>query len=346
MKYKLLVMVGFAIFVLTGCGGEAGSSKDIEAVQGDSAAATPATTETAPVLEVGDVFQDCEDCPKMVVVPPGSFRMGASRLEQDWAIEKGRSREDAEREGPAHQVTIDKPFAVGIYEVSMAEFLQFAADDGLEVDEAESCTTMELVDGAYVREERQNRSWKNVGVPRPNDHPVSCVTWYEATDFAAWLSNRTGESYRLISEAEWEYVARAGSDTFWFWQDESAICEYANMADDTPHPNGEYWPKKTVDCSDGYALTSPVGVFEPNAFGIYDVAGNVWEWVADCGNENYEGAPSDGSAWLNEEACTRHVLRGGALHEDPVHVRSAIRGIYKSEGRMSTDGFRIVRDIS
>lgn len=347
-KSGLLAMAGLSILVFGGCGGEAGSSTDNEVLHGDSAEATAVATDTAPVLAAGDVFQDCADCPKLVVIPPGSYRMGASPAEMNWAVEQGRSRERTFREGPAHRVEIDKPFAVGIYEVSRAEFLQFTSDTGLTVNEDESCNTIELADGAYVREDRENRSWNNIGVPTPDDHPVSCVTWYEATDFAAWLSSKTGESYRLLSEAEWEYAARAGSETYWFWGDESAtseICEYANTADATPHPNGNYWPKKVIDCSDGYALTSPVGSFKPNAFGVYDMLGNVWEWTDDCGNENYEGAPTDGSAWLNEEACERRVLRGGALHEDPVHVRSALRGIYKREGRTSTDGFRIARDI-
>ena len=156
--------------------------------------------------------------------------------------------------------------------------------------------------------ERLGRGWKNPGFGHEQDEtePVVCVSWDDAQAYVRWLSEETGEAYRLLSEAEWEYVARAGTTTARYWgESEAGQCRYANGAD---AGTGFEW---AVSCHDGHARTAPVGRYEANAFGLYDVLGNVLEWTADCWNESYAGAPSNGGAWESGE-CTRRVLRGGS----------------------------------
>lgn len=295
--------------------------------------------------EVGQTFQDCKDCPLMVVVPPGAFRMGSKRAEQDWSVEHGRKRDYTDRENPQHEVRIAKPFAVGAHEVTRAQFFSFVADTGRQP--GDRCDTFEETDGKYTREQRLGRDWRNAGHPQTDDHPVGCVSWDDASAYAAWLSNKTGARYRLLSEAEWEYVARSGTETYRYWGDDASNvegCRYANAADKTPFPNGETWPTMFA-CTDGFWATSPVGSFQPTAFGIYDVMGNVWEWVDDCWNATYDGAPVDGSAWTNSGNCENRMLRGGAFHEGGGFLRSAVRGQYSRAGRFNNSGFRVARDL-
>ncbi len=140
----------------------------------------------------------------------------------------------------------------------------------------------------------------------------------------SWLSRETGEPYRLLSEAEWEYAARAGTETARYWgEDEVGQCGYANGADQTWRDHGWNWVGG-VSCSDGYADTAPVGSFAPNGWGLYDMLGNVWEWTEDCWHYGYEGAPSDGSVWQGSDDCSNRVLRGGSANDYPVHLRSAL----------------------
>lgn len=295
--------------------------------------------------EVGQVFQDCEHCPRMIVVPTGTFHMGSPSAEQDWSVEHGRKREYTDRENPLHAVTIDRPFAVGVHEVTRGQFAAFVNETGHAT--GDHCETFEESDGSYSRVERTPRNWKNPGYSQTDSHPVVCLTWDDAKAYTKWLSEKSTAHYRLLSEAEWEYVARAGTDTYRYWGDDAGNiegCRYANIADKTPFPNAEKWPRE-FDCSDGFWMTSPVGSFEPNGFGVYDILGNVWEWVEDCAHDTYDGAPNNGSAWIEDGNCLNRVLRGSALHEGGGFTRSAIRGNYKKEGRISTDGFRVAREL-
>ena len=262
-------------------------------------ARTP-VSEPAAALEPGTVFRDCTGCPEMVVVPAGSFMMGSPSTEAD--------RKDAE--GPRHRVTIGSAFAAGVYEVTFAEW--------------DACVRAGGCGGHNPDDEGWGRGRR----------PVMNVSWEDARAYVEWLSRETGERYRLLSEAEWEYVARAGTATSWYWgESESAQCRYANGADDY------------VACSDGYRYTAPVGSFEPNAFGLYDVSGNVVEWTEDCWNGSYAGAPSDGSAWRSGD-CTRPVLRGGSWGNAPVTLRSAVRVGDPAGFRILLDGFRVARTIN
>ena len=298
-----------------------------------------------PLSSVGTTFKECEVCPTMVVVAPGSFQMGSTLQEQNWAVANGRARQYTDRENPRHLVRIARPFAVGAFEVTRGEYAEFVKDTGRK--DAGQCGIAGVSDGKFERIDMTGKSWRDPGFPQDDRHPVVCLSWDDAKAYTIWLSNLTGASYRLLSEAEWEYVARAGSSQYRYWgNDVDAIkaCGYANLADATLLPSGETWPRAS-NCSDGYWGTSPVGSYMPNAFAVYDMLGNVWERVEDCSHETYVGAPSDGRVWNEGGDCTKRMIRGGSLHEGGGYVRAAVRGAFSISGRNNTDGFRVARDI-
>ena len=240
----------------------------------------------------GTTLQDCPECPEMVVVPEGSFMMGST------------SGSDDER--PVHEVTFARPFAVGVYEVTFAEWDACVSDGG--------CGGYRPDDAGWGRGRR----------------PVIHVSWEDAQAYVRWLSGRTGEAYRLLNESEWEYVARAGTTTRYWWGNEigrnRANCDEC----------GSRWDNDR---------TAPVGSFSPNAFGLQDVHGNVWEWVEDCWNDSYNGAPSDGSAWESGE-CGVRVLRGGSWFIGPWGLRSAYRYGAAAGSRYNGLGFRVARTLT
>jgi formylglycine-generating enzyme required for sulfatase activity len=186
---------------------------------------------------------------------------------------------------------------------------------------------------------------------RPNDQgwgrgrrPAIDVSWNDITQqYLPWLSRKTGKTYRLLSEAEWEYVARAGTTTrYHFGDSERDLCTYGNVADLSAKEKNPGWT--LANCRDGHVNTAPVGSFQPNAFGLYDVHGNVWEWVQDCWNGNYSGAPSDGSARTTVD-CGRRVLRGGSWYSNPLYLRAASRGRGTPDFRVDYLGFRVGRTL-
>ena len=270
---------------------------------------------------VGHVFRDCPDCPEMVVVPAGDFTMGSS------ASEEGRY----DNEGPQHRVTIGYRFAVGVYEVTRGEFARFVR-----------ATSRAMGNLCYTEdaEWHSGMNWRNPGFSQGDDHPVVCVSWNDAAAYVRWLSQETGKAYRLLSESEWEYVTRAGTMASRYWGGSSrAQCRYANGPDAS---TGFDWG---VHCNDGYARTAPVGSYGANGFGLHDVLGNVSEWVQDCWNDSYQGAPTDGRAWENGD-CSRRVRRGGSWYYHPWYLRSASRGWNGTEGRQDTLGFRVTRTLT
>ena len=244
----------------------------------------------------GTTFRDCEVCPEMMVLPAGSFMMGSP------ASEKGRS----EYEGPVHRVTIPTSFAVGKYEVTFAEWDACEAAGGC---------------GGYVPSD-----W---GWGRGN-RPVINVSWADAETYARWLSRQTGEQYRLLSESEWEYAARAGSQTRYAWGDEIGL----------GRANCDGCGGRWSDTS-----TAPVGSFPPNAYGLYDMHGNVREWIEDCWNDDYAGAPEDGTAWLHGN-CERRGVRDGSWNHHPAVLRSAVRYWYKVNNPSPMLGFRVARTLT
>ena len=171
------------------------------------------------------------------------------------------------------------------------------------------------------------------------------VSWEDAREYVRWLSRETGEAYRLLSESEWEYVARAGTTTARHWgESESGQCGYGNGRDAT-FRTGDSDRDGGVACTDGYEYTAPTGTFGANDWGLYDALGNVWEWTRDCSNASYSGAPSDGSAWLSGD-CSRRVLRGGSWINYPRSLRSAFRFGNSAGNRDSDLGFRVARTIN
>ena len=271
-------------------------------------------------------FKDCEACPELVVVPAGSFMMGSP------GSEEGRDY----AEGPVHRVTIGVPFAVGVYEVTRGEFEKFIADTGY--DTGDSCW---IYDGEYGEwKEVAGKGWRDPGYWQTERAPVVCVNWHDAQAYVRWLSGETGEEYRLLSESEWEYVARGRTRTARYWGESwSGQCRHANGAD---RQSGFSW---AASCDDGYAETAPVGSYTRNEYGLYDVLGNVWEWVEDCWNGSYGGAPSDGGAWEGGD-CARRVLRGGSWNGRPRDLRSAARDGFGSGLRGGNLGFRVARTLT
>jgi formylglycine-generating enzyme required for sulfatase activity len=269
---------------------------------------------------------------RLVVVPAGHFNMGSP------VAEEGRLND----EGPQHEVTIAKSFAVGRFAITRGEYATFVRET--KHAPGDKCRTLE--NGKW--EERSGRSFRNPGFTQEDRHPVVCVNWEDAKDFAAWLSKMTGQTYRLLSEAEREYATRAGSTTrYSFGEEARTLCAYGNVADQTAKRtiNGaEGWI--IADCDDGYAYTAPVGQFAANAFGIYDVLGNVWEWTEDCWNENYQGTPTDGSAWSLGD-CGKRAVRGGywGYNDRDRGRRSASRGWWVADKRSSGIGLRVARTL-
>jgi len=281
--------------------------------------------------KVGESFRDCEGCPEMVVIPAGSFQMGSP------AGEQGRDPD----EGPVHSVRIAQ-LALGKREVSVGEFRAFVAATRYrtEAEKGQGCAVWDGAKWAYDAK----RSWRAPGFPQGEDHPVVCVSWNDARKYLDWLSGKSNQSYRLPSEAEWEYAARAGTSTARFWGERpEQACRYANVGDKAlkrQFPDA----RNIHDCDDQFVYTAPAGNYDANPFGLKDMLGNVWEWTADCYNASYQGAPSDGSAWTKGD-CGRRVLRGGSWGNNPAGVRSANRLGFDAEGRGNGVGFRPARTL-
>jgi formylglycine-generating enzyme required for sulfatase activity len=281
----------------------------------------------------GDTFKDCADCPEMVVVPSGSFMMGSAVSE---TTRENVPEQYASWERPRHPVSISRPFAVGKFEVTRRQFNDFVDATG---HRAEGCYWWTGTEWKL----NESRSWRSPGFGQTDRDPVTCVNWEDATAYVSWLSRKTGESYRLLSESEWEYVARAGTSTARFWGDgRDQACDYANAADLSFKSVAQN--AVTLNCRDGHPYTAPVGSFAANRFGLHDVLGNVWEWVEDCWNEDYSGAPANGRAWMSGD-CGRRVLRGGSWLSRPGGLRAAVRVRLDARSRDLSDGFRVARTL-
>jgi formylglycine-generating enzyme required for sulfatase activity len=237
----------------------------------------------------GDVFRDCSDCPALVVVSAGSFDMGSL---------------SSDHEKPLHRVNIAKLFAIGRYEVTFNEWDECVAARG-------------------CKRRADDRRWGR------GDRPVINISWLDAKEYVAWLTKKTGHVYRLPTEAEWEYAARAGTGTPYWWG-RGVGARRANCR----------------GCRTGQRReqTLPVGSYKPNAFGLYDTSGNAAEWVEDCWNDGYRGAPTDGSAWITGE-CRLRVLRGGSFDSQASYVRSNARFRYDADVPYYANGFRVVREL-
>lgn len=257
------------------------------------------TTTQEQALNSGDSFKECaQDCPDMIVLPAGSFTMGSA------SGENGHQAAEA----PPHTVVLSRPFAVSKYELTLADWDACVAGAG--------CNGHEPNDQGWGR----------------GMQPVMVVGWDDAQAYTAWLTQVTGKTYRLLSEAEYEYATRAGTTTAYPWGDHIE-------RDGTPMADcngcGSQWDNQQP---------APVGSFEPNKFGLYDMVGNVWEWTEDCLHANYNGAPTDGSAWLGGD-CNSRIVRGGSWDNVPSNLRSAYRDWDSIDYRSSRLGFRVARTL-
>ena len=293
------------------------------------AAMTLAAAETprAP----GSVYRDCDDCPEMVVIPAGSFIMGTPPA----TLPPGNN----DAEATAVVIQVPRAFALGRHEVTRGEFAHFVARSG-----HEPRTGCRSWDPSLLRfSEDARRGWQNPATPvAPTDeHPVTCVSHADARAYAEWLARETGEPYRLPSEAEWEYAARAGTNTLRHWGDAADDgCEHANTYDVIAHAALRLgWPH--AGCRDGYADLAPVGQFSPNPFGLQDMIGNVQEWVQDCATGSYVGRPRDARAWEWLGGCERRIQRGGSWLTPPDRSRSGFRGDARGGDRADDTGFRV-----
>ena len=264
----------------------------------------------------GEVFKDCPDCPELVAVPAGDFMMGAA------AGEVASSQpEDQVR------VSIVKPFAVGRFAVTRGEFAAFVAATGRRVEGV-----------CYRRGEHgknPQHDWRSPGFAQDDRHPVVCVSWHDAKAYVAWLSSTSGKRYRLLSEAEREFVTRAGSTTA-FWWGNTISTDQANYDGRITYAGGPFgeWRNATV----------AVDGFRPNVWGLYNVHGNVWDWTEDCWNEANSGNPGDGAARSSGD-CTLRVVRGASFNNAPHTVRAARRDREPAGNRLVTYGFRVARDF-
>lgn len=275
-----------------------------------------------PGREFQDTLKDGSKAPAMIVIPAGSFTMGD------------------ESNGPPHKVTIAKPFAMGKFEVTYEDFGRFchaanrtcpSGSNLPGIDLSNPANVSNLVDGVIGTTLGVASTILNAGQTQTasGNQPVNNISWDDAKAYAQWLSEQTGKHYRLPSEAEWEYTARAGTQTVYWWGNDSGS-NYANC-------NGcnSKWDNKR---------TAPVGSFTANAFGLHDTAGNVREWVGDCWNSSYNNAPADGSVWTSGD-CGQRVYRGGSWDDKPQNVRSAYRFRAAPDSRNLSLGFRVLQDL-
>ena len=265
--------------------------------------------DSQPTPGKAGAFRDCPTCDLMQVIPPGHFFMGSP------ANESGRQAS----EGPRHRVAIVRPFAIGVYDVTVAEYRRFVTATG-------------------YAPKNPRCDWRHPSVRRhmiqtPED-PVVCVDWEDARAYLRWLSRVSEHPYRLPTEAEWEYAARAGSTTARPWG---------------PDPDSNHANTGTDKCcgpqvskGDRWLYTSPVGSFPPNAFGLFDVIGNVWQWTMDCGSSDYSH-PATSVPHAN--ACATHIIRGGGWFHSPEVARSAMRIADDSGLRVPDIGFRVARSL-
>jgi formylglycine-generating enzyme required for sulfatase activity len=292
----------------------------------------PPATDLLSEPKPGEIFRDCSHCPELVVVPAGAFIMGSSKDDIDNGL-------GATNEGPQHRVLIKHAVAVGRFEVTRDQFETFVSASGYK--SGDRCYTLE----SNTPRERVDRSFRNPGYAQGGNHPAVCVNWRDAKAYVEWLSQSTGKTYRLLSEAEWEYVARAGSRLpYGFGNDAADVCKFGNGADQSAKLAMLPTDYAYMNCTDSYPYTAPVGSFKANAFGLFDLLGNAWEWTEDCFYDDYLTAPSDGSARA-AAACQTRTVRGGSWFSTGKSLRPAVRARASDSARYDDVGFRVARPL-
>jgi formylglycine-generating enzyme required for sulfatase activity len=325
-------MIGLALLCVwvTGCDSFTGGNA--EAPEMETPELTPGTRFQDPLVDGGQG-------PAMIVIPAGLYLMG-----------KAPQQHINFKNAPVHEVTIARPFALSTHEVTNAQYVRFLNAKGHRGPGLQSTENYEWVtDEVWGQHNKivekeipgflgltHHYAYEIAEGSNNDQRPVIGVSWYGAQAYANWLSEQTGYHYRLPTEAEWEYATKAGTSTWHWWgnepdQGQAACFDCGSRWDDRP------WDQKD---------TAPVGSFEPNPFGLYDVHGNAWEWVQDCWHPNYEGAPVDGSAWLAEDngECDLRVLRGGGITASVTHLVSVNRTLQNHPGT-TMGGIRLARDL-
>ena len=275
--------------------------------------------------------------PELIVIPSGRFMLGAA----------GKDRKAPASEKPAHAVAFRRAFAMARTEITVDAFAAFIHDSGYrtQADRAGSSEIFDLASGRLIRAPGVNWRFDHVGKPAPGDYPVVHVAFVDAEAYARWLSRRSGHRYRLPSEAEWEYVLRAGTETVYPWGDKSKQLGKGNLTGSGDlFPNGRNWRNAIAGYSDGYWALAPVRRYSSEGWGTFDMLGNVSEWVADCWHENYRRAPANGEAWVNE-GCSHRVIRGSAWLSSIDQSRSSFRMRMDAERTNARLGFRLVREL-
>ena len=309
-----------------------------------AAAGLTFTAGAASAKPAGEPFRDCENCPELMPLAPGAFTMGAS-LEEE--ASHGLSAPIRGRSFPLRRVTFRKGFAMGRYPVTVAQYRAFVDETGYKG--SDGCYNQRYYDGHFIYERALGYTWRSPGYQQDDRHPVVCVSGEDGEAYAAWLSRKTGKSYALPNEAQYEYALRAGTTTSFFWgtdQRDARACEYSNQPDlEQGRAMGDapMGPAYRFQCSDGYAWTSPVGSFKPNPWGLYDMQGNIWEWAADCWNENFTGAPTDGSTWMTGD-CDARPSRGGSFGNAAHSAYAGVRAPRHMGYNGHSWGFRVVRN--
>jgi formylglycine-generating enzyme len=294
---------------------------------------------------------------EMTLIPAGEFKMGSGESAEETAAffnkTYGKDLVQADYfkdEHPQHRVRITKPFYLGTYHVTRGQFRQFVTDMGYKTDaekgEKPGAWGWNPDTKAFGFNEKY--SWRNAGFEQTDEHPVVTVSWNDAVEYCKWLSKKEGKSYRLPTEAEWEYACRAGTTTrYYSGDDPETLARVGNVADATAKAKFPDWTW-TIKASDGYVFTAPVGKFKPNAFGLYDMHGNAWQWCADWydewvwfGEEYYAKSPIDNPTGPDSGGV--RVLRGGSWFIGPFGSRSAERGGGTPDVRYSDVGFRVAR---
>jgi formylglycine-generating enzyme required for sulfatase activity len=285
----------------------------------------------------GKTWRDCPECPELVTIPAGTFTMGSSPAETTMA---GVPESRAVNEQPAVEVTIGKSFAIGRYELTIGEFRAFATATGFK--STPGCFGFKDKSWALF----PAATWDAPGHPVTDRHPAMCLNSSEYGQYLAWLSRKTGATYRLPTEAEWEHAARLGTPAGPAPQaDDTGACKEFNAADRQFTVNyDDKWP--AFACDDGYLVTAPAGTYAANALGMYDVLGNVAELTADCFVAGHNGQPADGSARrFAPEPCNPLVFKGGSWAGEPSFLRPAFRVAATAEVRGNGFGMRLVREL-
>jgi len=293
------------------------------------------------------IISDCaEFCPEMAVIPAGRFTMGA------------QGGEEGRPEGPVHEVTIARPFALARLEVTNADYARFLTETGREA--AQGCWKFDFSAKQFTFGENGDYTAPGDGAgDGAPDMPAVCVSWRDAQAYVQYLSEKTGKSYRLPTEAEWEYAAKAGSNSAFPWgEDINQGCAQANIYDADGAPigfsgfvsgagSGALTTLDHATCSDGHLGAAPVGSYPANAFGLHDMIGNVWEWTQDCYVAPYAAnVPTDGSAFEVQGECERRSVRGGSWITSPFRIRPAWRGRDPEDQLSWIFGFRVARDLT